>query len=57
MKPALQKAAGVAEVASVGGLEKQYQVRLIPPLMSERGIALRTGIKHSRAFGSGRPHH
>ena len=41
VKPALQSAAGVAEVASVGGLEKQYQVRLLPPLMSERGIALR----------------
>ena len=41
VKPALEAAAGVAEVASVGGLEKQYQVRLVPPLMSERGIALR----------------
>ena len=40
VKPALQAAAGVAEVASVGGLEKQYQVRLLPPLMGERGIAL-----------------
>ncbi len=37
----MQSAAGVAEVASVGGLEKQYQVRLLPPLMSERGIALK----------------
>jgi Cu(I)/Ag(I) efflux system membrane protein CusA/SilA len=44
VKPALQAAAGVAEVASVGGLEKQYQVRLIPPLMSERGIDLREVI-------------
>jgi Cu(I)/Ag(I) efflux system membrane protein CusA/SilA len=44
VKPALQAAAGVAEVASVGGLEKQYQVRLLPPLMSERGIALRQVI-------------
>jgi Cu(I)/Ag(I) efflux system membrane protein CusA/SilA len=41
VKPALQAAAGVAEVASVGGLEKQYQVRLLPPLMSERGVSLR----------------
>ena len=41
VKPVLQSAAGVAEVASVGGLEKQYQVRLLPPLMSERGIALK----------------
>jgi Cu(I)/Ag(I) efflux system membrane protein CusA/SilA len=44
VKPALQAAAGVAEVASIGGLEKQYQVRLLPPLMSERGIALRQVI-------------
>jgi Cu(I)/Ag(I) efflux system membrane protein CusA/SilA len=41
IKPALQSAAGVAEVASVGGLEKQYQVKLFPPLMSERGLSLR----------------
>ena len=34
VKPALQAAAGVAEVASVGGLEKQYQVKLFPPLLS-----------------------
>jgi Cu(I)/Ag(I) efflux system membrane protein CusA/SilA len=42
--PALQSAAGVAEVASVGGLEKQYQVKLFPPLLSERGISLRQVI-------------
>jgi copper/silver efflux system protein len=28
-------------VASVGGLEKQYQVKLFPPLLSARGISLR----------------
>ncbi len=44
VKPGLQSAAGVAEVASVGGLEKQYQVRLLPPLLSERGIALKQVI-------------
>lgn len=44
VKPALQAAAGVAEVASVGGLEKQYQVRLLPPLLSERGVTLRQVI-------------
>ena len=43
IKPALQSAPGVAEVASVGGLEKQYQVKLFPPLLSERGISLRAG--------------
>ena len=40
IKPALQSAPGIAEVASVGGLEKQYQVKLFPPLLSERGISL-----------------
>jgi Cu(I)/Ag(I) efflux system membrane protein CusA/SilA len=40
VKPALRSAPGVAEVASVGGLEKQYQVKLFPPLLSERGLAL-----------------
>ena len=40
VKPVLQSAPGVAEVASVGGLEKQYQVKLFPPLLSERGISL-----------------
>jgi Cu(I)/Ag(I) efflux system membrane protein CusA/SilA len=41
IKPVLQSAAGVAEVASVGGLEKQYQIKLFPPLLGERGISLR----------------
>jgi copper/silver efflux system protein len=40
IKPVLQSAPGVAEVASVGGLEKQYQVKLFPPLLAERGISL-----------------
>ena len=41
VKPRLQAAPGVAEVASVGGLEKQFQVKLFPPLLSERGISLK----------------
>jgi Cu(I)/Ag(I) efflux system membrane protein CusA/SilA len=40
VKPALQSAPGVAEVASIGGLEKQFQVKLFPPLLSERGLSL-----------------
>ena len=40
IKPVLQSAPGVAEVASVGGLEKQYQVKLFPPLLAERGMSL-----------------
>src|SRR6185295_20215102 len=34
IKPALQTVAGVAEVASVGGLEKQYQLKIFPPLLA-----------------------
>jgi Cu(I)/Ag(I) efflux system membrane protein CusA/SilA len=41
IEPALQSAPGVAEVASVGGLEKQYQIKLFPPLLGARGISLR----------------
>ena len=40
IKPALQQAPGVAEVASVGGLEKQFQLKLFPPLLADRGITL-----------------
>src|SRR5262245_17419851 len=40
VKPALQAVPGVAEVGSVGGLEKQYQIKLFPPLLAERGISL-----------------
>ena len=41
IKPALQTVAGVAEVASVGGLEKQYQVKIFPPLLAKSGISLK----------------
>src|SRR5215510_8193018 len=41
IKPALQTVPGVAEVASVGGLEKQYQVKLFPPLLAASGVTLR----------------
>jgi len=41
VKTALQSAPGIAEVASVGGLEKQFQVKLFPPLLSQRGISLK----------------
>lgn len=41
VKPAVEGVAGVAEVASVGGLEKQYQVRVFPPLLVDAGITIR----------------
>ena len=44
LKPALERASGVAEVASVGGLEKQYQLKLYPPLLAKTGVSLRQVI-------------
>jgi Cu(I)/Ag(I) efflux system membrane protein CusA/SilA len=41
IKPALQTVPGIAEVASVGGLEKQYQLKVFPPLLAEAGISVR----------------
>ncbi|AYH43985.1 CusA/CzcA family heavy metal efflux RND transporter [Azoarcus sp. DN11] len=41
VKPGLQSVPGVAEVASVGGLEKQYQLKLFPPLLAESGLSLK----------------
>src|SRR5436190_13924586 len=40
IKPALQTVPGVAEVASVGGLEKQYQIKIFPPLLAKAGLSL-----------------
>src|SRR5215813_14114381 len=41
IKPALQTVPGVAELASVGGLEEQYQVKIYPPLLENAGVSLR----------------
>src|SRR5580765_6712885 len=41
IKPALQTVPGVAEVASVGGLEKQFQLKIFPPLLANAGIPLK----------------
>src|SRR4030095_7277700 len=35
IKQTLQSVSGVAEVASIGGLEKQYQIKLFPPPLAE----------------------
>src|ERR1700741_2451630 len=40
IKPGLETVPGIAEVASVGGLEKQYQVKIFPPLLVQTSIAL-----------------
>ena len=44
IKPALQGVPGIAEVASVGGLEKQYQLKIFPPLLARTGISLKQVI-------------
>src|SRR6059036_1669043 len=44
IKPALQTVSGIAEVASVGGLEKQYQLKIFPPLLAKAGVSLRQVI-------------
>ncbi|HYK78603.1 MAG TPA: CusA/CzcA family heavy metal efflux RND transporter [Micropepsaceae bacterium] len=41
IKPAMQLVPGVAEVASVGGLEKQYQLKLFPPLLAKKGLSIK----------------
>ena len=41
VKPALLMVPGVAEVASVGGLERQIELKIFPPLLEETGISLR----------------
>lgn len=44
IKPALQSVRGIAEVASVGGLEKQFQLKVFPPLLAKEGLSLRQVI-------------
>ena len=41
IKPALQSVPGIAEVASVGGLERQVELKIFPPLLEESGVSLR----------------
>ena len=40
IKPALKQVEGIAEVASVGGLTQQVELKLFPPLMQQHGITL-----------------
>jgi len=41
IEPVLETVAGVAEVASVGGLERQVELKIFPPLLEQTGITLR----------------
>src|SRR5262245_41380292 len=57
LKFALAKAEGVAEVASIGGFVKQYNVVLDPQRMRDRGISMqkvREAIRASNADVGGR---
>src|SRR5512139_357693 len=57
LKFALAKAEGVAEVASIGGFVKQYNVILDPQRMRDRGISMqkiREAIRASNADAGGR---
>ncbi len=40
LKPALEQVSGIAEVATVGGLEKQVELKIFPPLLAQTGITL-----------------
>jgi Cu(I)/Ag(I) efflux system membrane protein CusA/SilA len=44
IKPALQGVSGVADVASVGGLERQVELRIFPPLLADTGLSLRSVV-------------
>ncbi len=41
IKPVLQGVTGIAEVAMIGGLERQVELKLFPPLLENAGITLR----------------
>jgi len=40
LKPTLERVSGIAEVATVGGLEKQIELKIFPPLLAKTGITL-----------------
>ncbi len=40
IKPVLQAVPGIAEVASVGGLERQVELKIFPPLLKQNGVTL-----------------
>lgn len=40
LKPVLERVPGIAEVATVGGLEKQIELKIFPPLLARAGITL-----------------
>jgi len=47
--PALQSVPGIAEVASVGGLERQVELKIFPPLLAQTGLTLRAIVDSLRS--------
>lgn len=45
IKPRLQRVMGIAEVASVGGLERQIQLKIFPPMLKQTGVSLEQVIQ------------
>jgi Cu(I)/Ag(I) efflux system membrane protein CusA/SilA len=41
VKPAIERLGGIAEVASIGGLDRQIQLKVFPPLLADAGLSLR----------------
>lgn len=44
IKPVLQAVSGIAEIATVGGLQRQVELKIFPPLLAEAGVTLRQVI-------------
>ncbi len=40
LKPALERVDGIAEVATVGGLTRQLELKIYPPLLERNGVSL-----------------
>ena len=40
IKPLLERVPGITEVATVGGLEKQIELKIFPPLLQQTGVTL-----------------
>ncbi len=40
IKPVLKTVTGIAEIASVGGLERQIELKIFPPLLQQTGVTL-----------------
>ena len=51
VEPAFKTVKGVAEVATVGGLERQVELKIFPPLLAARNISLRQLVNALESVG------